>query len=115
MAKYKYEQQKKANLKKKNQKTIQVKEVKIRHVTDENDYCIKMRKAKDFLKVGHKVKFSMRFKGREISHSQLGINMFARIKEELTVTEPILGKIESDIKQDGFRIFMLIASASPQT
>ena len=108
--KFKYEQQKKANLAKKNQKVVQVKEVKIRHVTDYNDYNIKMRKAKAFLEDGNKVKFSMRFRGREISHASLGMKMFERIKEDLTSGENPIGKIEKEAVKEGFSITMFVSS-----
>ena len=106
--KFKYEQQKKANLAKKSQKVVQVKEVKIRHVTDDNDYNIKLRKARAFLEAGNKVKFSMRFRGREISHLDLGMKMFERIKNDLTTGENPVGKIEKDAVKEGFSITMFV-------
>ena len=105
--KYKYNMQKKNASAKKNQKTTQLKELKIRHVTDDHDYNIKMKKAKEFLSGGNKVKFSMRFRGREISHSSIGFKMFERIKIDLLADD--LGKVETAAKMDGRQILMIIS------
>ena len=80
--KYKYEQQKKANEARKKQKTIDLKEVKIRPTTEEHDYQVKLRNVKRFLSAGNKVKVSMRFRGREMAHQEFGMRVLERIKEE---------------------------------
>lgn len=81
--KFKYEQQKKRNEARKKQKVIEIKEVKVRPGTDENDFRVKIRAMNTFLEEGDKVKVSLRFKGREMAHQELGIKMLERIRLEM--------------------------------
>ena len=81
--KFKFEMQKKANEAKKKQKQVEIKELKFRPVTDEGDYQIKMRNIRRFLEDGDKVKINSRFRGREMSHQELGREMATRIETEL--------------------------------
>ena len=83
MGKYKYDAQKKANLAKKKQKIIALKEIKMRPVTETHDYEFKVKNAKKFIAKGDKVKFTIRFKGRELQHSHLGNELMAKIKEDM--------------------------------
>ena len=81
--KFKYEQQKKKNEAKKKQKVVEIKEVKVRPNIDENDYQVKMRAMKSFLDEGDKVKVTLRFRGREMAHQDIGIRVLERIRTEL--------------------------------
>ena len=81
--KFKFELQKKANEAKKKTKQVEIKEVKFRPVTDEGDYQIKLRKMREFLVDGDKIKVNIRFRGREMSHQELGREMAARIEADL--------------------------------
>lgn len=81
--KYKFELQKKANLAKKKQKQIEIKEMKFRPGTDDGDYQVKMRAIRRFLEEGDKVKINLRFRGRELAHIDLGDAMLNRIEQEL--------------------------------
>lgn len=81
--KFRYEAQKKANEARKKQKVIHIKEIKLRPTIDDNDFLIKMRNAKKFLAEGDKVKISLRFRGREVAHMQLGVKLMQRVEEEL--------------------------------
>lgn len=81
--KFKYEQQKKKNEAKKKQKVIEIKEVKVRPNIDENDYQVKMRAMKSFIEEGDKVKVTLRFRGREMAHQDIGIKVLERIRNEL--------------------------------
>lgn len=81
--KYKYEQQKKKNEAKKRQKVIEIKEVKVRPNIDENDYQVKMRAMKSFIEEGDKVKVTLRFRGREMAHQDIGMRVLERIREEM--------------------------------
>ena len=81
--KYKYEQQKKKNEAKKKQKIIEIKEIKVRPNIDENDYQVKLRAMKSFIEEGDKVKVTLRFRGREMAHQDLGIKVLERIRVEL--------------------------------
>ena len=82
MGKYKYDAQKKANLAKK-QKIISLKEIKMRPVTETHDYEFKVKNAKKFIAKGDKVKFTIRFKGRELQHSHLGNELMTKIKDDM--------------------------------
>ena len=104
MGKYKYDAQKKANLAKKKQKIIALKEIKMRPVTETHDYEFKVRNAKKFIAKGDKVKFTIRFKGRELQHSHLGNELMAKIKEDMKE----IGKIELQPKFDGKQMIMVI-------
>lgn len=103
--KYRFEQQKKANAAKKKQKQVEIKEVKFRPVTDAGDYAIKMRKMREFLEDGDKIKVNIRFRGREMSHQELGRNMLDRIEADLG--EDIV--IESRPRMEGRQMVMMIA------
>ena len=104
MGKYKYEAQKKANKAKKRQKKIELKEIKLRPVTEIHDYNFKIKHAQKFLSKGDKVKFTVRFKGRELMHSNLGNDLMNRIKEDIKS----VGKVEMDPKFDGKQMIMVI-------
>jgi translation initiation factor IF-3 len=81
--KYKYEQQKKKNEAKKKQKVVEIKEIKIRPNIDDHDYDVKMRQARSFIGEGDKVKVTLRFRGRELAHVDLGMKVLERVKGEL--------------------------------
>ncbi len=81
--KFKYEQQKKKNEAKKKQKIVEIKEVKVRPNIDENDYQVKMRAMKSFIAEGDKVKVTLRFRGREMAHQELGVKVLERIRADL--------------------------------
>lgn len=103
--KYRYEQQKKANIARKKQKIIQLKELKMRPTIEEHDYQVKMKAARKFLEAGDKVKFTMRFRGREVAHQEVGMEVFNRIKDEL---EGLI-KIESHARMEGRQMIMIVA------
>ena len=104
MGKYKYDLQKKANQAKKKQKTVSLKEIKLRPGTEAHDYNFKIKNAKKFIIKGDKVKFTVKFKGREMQHTELGKNLMDRIIEE---TKDI-AKIESKPKFEGRQMVMII-------
>ena len=104
MGKYKYDAQKKANLAKKKQKIIALKEIKMRPVTETHDYEFKVKNAKKFIAKGDKVKFTIRFKGRELQHSHLGNELMTKIKEDMKD----IGKVELEPKFDGKQMIMVI-------
>jgi translation initiation factor IF-3 len=81
--KYKYEQQKKKNEAKKKQKVIEIKEIKVRPNIDENDYQVKLRAMKTFIEEGDKVKVTLRFRGREMAHQDIGIKVLERIRGDM--------------------------------
>ena len=83
MGKYKYDQQKKLNKAKKKQKKIELKEIKLRPVTEVHDYTFKIKNAQKFLSKGDKVKFTIRFKGREMQHTKLGNDLMEKIKIDM--------------------------------
>lgn len=102
--KFKYEQQKKESEARRKQKIIEVKEVKFRPNTDTNDYDVKMRNVTKFLDNGDKVKITLRFRGREMAHLDLGRRLLERVREDTTE----LGKIDSMPKMEGRQMVMLI-------
>ena len=104
MGKYKYDAQKKANKAKKKQKKIELKEIKLRPVTEVHDYNFKLKNAQKFLTKGDKVKFTIRFKGRELMHSNLGNDLMNRIQEDIKS----VGKVEMSPKFDGKQMIMVI-------
>ncbi|WP_440930593.1 translation initiation factor IF-3 [Candidatus Pelagibacter sp.] len=104
MGKFKYDAQKKANLAKKKQKIIALKEIKMRPVTETHDYEFKVKNAKKFIAKGDKVKFTIRFKGRELQHSHLGNELMNKIKEDMKD----IGKVELNPKFDGKQMIMVI-------
>ena len=93
MGKYKYDLQKKANQAKKKQKTVSLKEIKLRPGTETHDYNFKIKNAKKFITKGNKVKFTVKFKGREMQHTDLGKELMDKIIEETKDTTEILGTI----------------------
>ena len=104
IGKYKYNAQKKANQAKKKQKKIEVKEIKLRPVTETHDYQFKIKNAQKFISKGDKVKFTIRFKGRELQHSHLGQELMEKIKVDMQE----VGKVELDPRFDGKLIIMVI-------
>jgi len=103
--KFKYEAQKKKNEAKKKQKVIEVKEIKMRPGIDEHDYQVKMRNMRRFLEDGDKVKVTIRFRGREMAHQNLGMKVLDRVREELDE----LSKVEQYPKIEGRQMVMVIA------
>ena len=87
--KFKYEQQKKRNEAKKKQKVIEIKEIKVRPNIDENDYQVKMRAMKSFIEEGDKVKVTLRFRGREMAHQDIGVRVLERIRTEMDPTSKV--------------------------
>ena len=87
--KYKYELQKKKNEAKKKQKVIEIKEIKVRPNIDENDYQVKMRAMKSFIEEGDKVKVTLRFRGREMAHQDIGVRVLERIRAEMDPTSKV--------------------------
>jgi translation initiation factor IF-3 len=104
--KYKYEQQKKAAEARKNQKIIDVKEIKIRPNIEKHDYEVKMRNARRFLGDGDKVKVTMRFRGREMSHHDIGRDLLNRMVEELKD----IAKLEMSPRMEGRQMMMVLVS-----
>ena len=104
MGKYKYDQQKKLNKAKKKQKKIELKEIKLRPVTEDHDYTFKIKNAQKFLSKGDKVKFTIRFKGREMQHTKLGNDLMEKIKIDMET----IGKVELQPKFDGKQMIMVI-------
>ena len=103
--KFKYEAQKKANEARKNQKIIEVKEIKMRPGIDEHDYQVKMRSVKRFLGDGDRVKMTIRFRGREMAHQDLGMKVLDRVREDVTEE----AKVEQFPKSEGRLMTMVIA------
>ena len=104
MGKFKYDAQKKANVAKKKQKIVLLKEIKMRPVTETHDYDFKVKNAKKFIGKGDKVKFTIRFKGRELQHSHLGRELMDKIKTDMQD----IGKVELHPKFDGKQMIMVI-------
>lgn len=102
---FRYEAQKKANEARKKQKIIEVKEIKLRPNIDDNDYDVKMRSARRFLEEGDKVKVTLRFRGREMAHQDLGMNVLVRVRDELEA----LAKVEQMPKLEGRQMVMVLA------
>lgn len=102
--KFKYEAQKKKNEARKKQKVIEVKEIKLRPNIDENDYGVKMRSMKKFLEEGDKVKVTMRFRGRELAHQDIGMKLLEQVRDDLEA----LGKVEQVPKIEGRQMVMVI-------
>ncbi|AKU13487.1 translation initiation factor IF-3 [Azoarcus sp. CIB] len=103
--KFKYQEQKKAHEAKLKQKQVQIKEVKLRPATDENDYQIKLRNLKRFLEEGDKCKVTLRFRGREMAHQEFGLRQLERVKADLEE----LGQVEQMPKMEGRQMVMVIA------
>ena len=103
--KFKYEAQKRANEARKKQKIIEVKEIKLRPNIDEHDYQVKMRNVQKFLNAGDKVKVTLRFRGREMAHQELGANVLTRVREETDE----FAKVEAVPKMEGRQMIMVLA------
>ena len=103
--KYKYEQQKKANEARKKQKIVEIKEIKVRPNIDDHDYDVKMRAAKGFLEEGDKVKVTLRFRGREMAHQDLGAKVLERVRNELGE----LAKVEQMPRLENRQMIMVLA------
>ena len=102
--KYKYEEQKKKNEAKKKQKVVSVKEIKLRPGIDVHDYEVKMRAARKFLDGGDKVKVTIRFRGREMAHQELGLQMLIKMRDELES----MAKVEQMPKSEGRMMTMVL-------
>ena len=105
VGKFKYEAQKKANLARKSQKTQEIKEIKMRPNIDDHDYDTKMKKVAEFIEDGDKVKVTMRFRGRELSHGQLGMNVLQRVAEQVQE----IAKVEAYPRMEGRQMLMVLA------
>jgi translation initiation factor IF-3 len=103
--KYKYEQQKKKNEARKKQKVVEIKEIKIRPNIDDHDYDVKMRQAKNFIGEGDKVKVTLRFRGRELAHVDLGMKVLERVKGELDE----IAKVEQMPRMENRQMIMVLA------
>jgi len=105
VGKYKYEAQKKANAARKSQKTQDIKEIKMRPNIDDHDYDVKMKKVHQFIDDGDKVKVTLRFRGRELSHRELGMNLLRRVQEDTKET----AKTEAHPKMEERQMLMVLA------
>jgi translation initiation factor IF-3 len=103
--KYKFQAQKKAAEARKKQKVVEIKEIKLRPMIDDHDYDVKMRSMKRFFEEGDKVKITLRFRGREMAHQELGYKLLNRVKED---TGP-MAKVESEPRFEGRQMVMLLA------
>jgi translation initiation factor IF-3 len=103
--KFKYEAQKRANQARKKQKTFDVKEIKMRPGIDQHDYDVKMRAITKFLETGDKVKVTMRFRGREMTHQEIGMGVLMRVREDLEE----VAKVEQSPKMEGRQMTMVVA------
>ena len=105
VGKYRYEAQKKANAARKTQKTQDIKEVKMRPNIDTHDYDVKMRNVNRFIEDGDKVKVTLRFRGREMSHQELGMNLLKRVQEDVAE----IAKVEAYPRLEGRQMLMVLA------
>jgi len=105
VGKFKYEAQKKANAARKSQKTQEIKEIKMRPNIDDHDYMVKMKKVHAFIEEGDKVKMTLRFRGRELSHQQLGMALLQRVQEDVKET----AKVEAYPRMEGRQMLMVLA------
>jgi translation initiation factor IF-3 len=103
--KYKYAEQKKAAEARKKQKVVEVKEIKFRPMIDDHDYDVKMRSMVRFFEEGDKVKVTLRFRGREMAHQELGTRLLDRVKEDVSK----FAKVESDARFEGRQMVMILA------
>jgi translation initiation factor IF-3 len=103
--KYKYQAQKKAAEARKKQKVVEVKEIKLRPMIDDHDYDVKMRAMRRFFEEGDKVKVTLRFRGREMAHQELGIKLLDRVRDDLAT----LAKVESSPRFEGRQMVMVLA------
>ncbi len=102
--KFKYEQQKKKNEARKKQKVVEIKEVKVRPNIDENDYQVKLRAMKSFIGEGDKVKVTLRFRGREMAHQELGVKVLERIRSDMDIET----KVEQMPKMENRQMVMVL-------
>jgi len=105
VGKYRYEAQKKANLARKTQKTQDIKEVKMRPNIDTHDYDVKMRNVNKFIENGDKVKVTLRFRGREMAHQELGMNLLNRVRDDVEE----IAKVEAFPRLEGRQMLMVLA------
>ena len=105
VGKFKYEAQKKANLARKSQKTQEIKEIKMRPNIDDHDYDTKMKKIIEFIGEGDKVKVTLRFRGRELSHGQLGMQLLQRVQADASET----AKVEAYPRMEGRQMLMVLS------
>jgi translation initiation factor IF-3 len=105
LGKFKYQSQKKASEQRKKQKTQEVKEIKMRPNIDTHDYEVKMRAVKKFLEEGDKVKLTMRFRGREMAHQELGLEVLIRARDEIAE----ISKVEAEPRLEGRQMMMVVA------
>jgi translation initiation factor IF-3 len=105
VGKYRYEAQKKANIARKSQKTQEIKEIKMRPNIDDHDYDVKMRAMHKFIGEGDKVKVTLRFRGRELSHQQLGMNLLRRVQEDIAE----VAKVEAYPRMEGRQMLMVVS------
>ncbi len=105
IGKFKYEAQKKANIARKTQRTQELKEIKMRPNIDDHDYDTKMKKVHDFIGDGDKVKITLRFRGRELSHQQLGMALLQRVAENVAE----IAKVEAYPRMEGRQMLMVLA------
>lgn len=105
LGKFKYQTQKKAAEQRKKQKTQEVKEIKMRPGIDTHDYEVKMRSVRKFLEDGDKVRLTMRFRGREMAHQELGLEVLMRAKDEISE----ISKVEADPRMEGRQMMMVVA------
>ena len=103
--KYKYQAQKKAAEARKRQHVVEIKEIKLRPMIDDHDYDVKMRAMKRFFEEGDKVKITLRFRGREMAHQELGYQLLNRVKDDIGPT----AKVEQDAKFEGRQMVMVLA------
>jgi translation initiation factor IF-3 len=103
--KYKYQAQKKAAEARKKQKVVEIKEIKLRPMIDDHDYQVKMRSMQRFFEEGDKVKVTLRFRGREMAHQELGVQLLNRVKSD---TGPV-AKVESEPRFEGRQMIMVLA------
>ena len=105
VGKFRYEAQKKANVQRKTQKTQDIKEVKMRPNIDTHDYDVKMRNVHKFIDNGDKVKVTLRFRGRELSHQELGMNLLRRVQTDVEE----IAKVEAYPRMEGRQMLMVLA------
>ena len=105
IGRYKYEAQKKANEQRKRQKTQEIKEIKMRPNIDDHDYGVKMRKIHEFIEEGDKVKVTLRFRGRELAHGELGMRLLQRVQTDVVET----AKVEQHPRMEGRQMLMVLA------
>jgi translation initiation factor IF-3 len=103
--KYKFQAQKKAAEARKKQKVVEIKEIKLRPMIDDHDYEVKMKAMKRFFEEGDKVKITLRFRGREMAHQELGYQLLQRVKNDTTA----ISKVESEPRFEGRQMVMLLA------